>query len=167
MSGWTFKDILVSSFQHNFLLFPSYLPHFEKIKSAWNHLAVCVSVYLSVRPLILSSSMQFISYKGEEAISSSQNFFFYLWGGVKLIPLGTLFARWWWRMWSIWWNDNWQGIYKYSEKSCPSEALSATNPTWSDLGSNAGCLGGNLANNRLSYVTAFLSVTQSVLMTWW
>jgi hypothetical protein len=32
----------------------------------------------------------------------------------------------------IWWNDNWQGEQKYSEKTCPSATLSTTNPIWPD-----------------------------------
>jgi hypothetical protein len=51
---------------------------------------------------------------------------------------------WWWR---IWWNENWQGKPKYSEKTCPSATLSTTNPTWPD----PGCGGGQPATNRLSY----------------
>jgi hypothetical protein len=35
---------------------------------------------------------------------------------------------WWWRNW---WNDDWQGKPRYSEKTCPSAALSTTNPTCS------------------------------------
>jgi hypothetical protein len=45
--------------------------------------------------------------------------------------------RWGW-LWSNWWNEDWQGIPKYSEKNCPSATLSTTNPTWPDLGSNPG-----------------------------
>jgi hypothetical protein len=32
--------------------------------------------------------------------------------------------------WSNWWNENWQGKPKYSEKTYPSATLSTTNPTW-------------------------------------
>jgi hypothetical protein len=35
---------------------------------------------------------------------------------------------WWW--WRIWWNEDWQGKPKYSEKTCPSATLSATDPTY-------------------------------------
>jgi hypothetical protein len=28
--------------------------------------------------------------------------------------------------WSNWWNENWQGKSKYSEKTCPSGTLSTT-----------------------------------------
>jgi hypothetical protein len=34
--------------------------------------------------------------------------------------------------WTIWWNDDWQGKPKYTEKTCTSAMLSTTNPTWSD-----------------------------------
>jgi hypothetical protein len=34
--------------------------------------------------------------------------------------------------WRIWWNDDWQGKPKYSEKTCPSATLSSTSPTWPD-----------------------------------
>jgi hypothetical protein len=60
----------------------------------------------------------------------------------------------WWRLWSSWWNEDWQGIPKYSEKTYPSATLSTTNPIWPDLGSNPGRRGGKPATNRLSYGTA-------------
>jgi hypothetical protein len=40
---------------------------------------------------------------------------------------------------------------KYSEKTCPSSALSTTNPTWPALGSDPGRRCGKRATNRLSY----------------
>jgi hypothetical protein len=42
------------------------------------------------------------------------------------------------------------------EKTCHSATLSTTNPTWIDLGSNTGHLGGKPATNRLSYGTALM-----------
>jgi hypothetical protein len=36
-----------------------------------------------------SFSMWPVSYQGKEAIISSQNLFFFSWGGVRLSPLGT------------------------------------------------------------------------------
>jgi hypothetical protein len=36
-------------------------------------------------------------------------------------------------------------------KTCPSAALSTTNPTWTDPGSNPGLRGGRPAANRLSH----------------
>jgi hypothetical protein len=62
---------------------------------------------------------------------------------------------WWWR---IWWNEDWQGKPKYSEKTCPSATLSTTNPTWPDRGLNTGRRGGKPATNNLSYGAA--STTQ-------
>jgi hypothetical protein len=61
--------------------------------------------------------------------------------------------RWWW-LWSSWWNEDWQGKPKYSERTCPSATLSTTNPTRPDLGWNPGRRGGKPATNRLSYGTA-------------
>jgi hypothetical protein len=54
---------------------------------------------------------------------------------------------WWWR---IWWNEDWRGKPKYSEKTCPSATLSTTNLTWPDLGSNPGLRGGKPATNRMA-----------------
>jgi hypothetical protein len=48
----------------------------------------------------------------------------------------------------------WQGKPKFSEKTCPSAALSTTNPT-SCPDANPSRLGGKPATNRLSYGTAF------------
>jgi hypothetical protein len=56
---------------------------------------------------------------------------------------------WWWRNL---WND-WQGKLKYSEKTCPSAALSTRNPTCCP-DANPGRPGGKPASNRLSYGTA-------------
>jgi hypothetical protein len=76
----------------------------------------------------------------------------YLWVGWDLCPLGTSATIWptvpaqddrWWWLWSLRWNENWQGKPKYSEKTCHSSILSTTNPTWRDLGSNPGCCGGD------------------------
>jgi hypothetical protein len=73
-------------------------------------------------------------------------FFFVSSGGARLSALGTSAINWpivlvpddrWW-VWSSWWNENWQGKPKYSEKSRPSATLFTTNPTWLDLGSNPG-----------------------------
>jgi hypothetical protein len=58
--------------------------------------------------------------------------------------------RWWW-LWSNWWDEDWQGKPKYSEKTYPSCKLSTTNPTWPDQGSISGRRGGKPATNRLSY----------------
>jgi hypothetical protein len=63
--------------------------------------------------------------------------------------------RWWW-LWSNWWNENWQGKSKSSEKTCPSATLSTTNPTWPGPGLNPGRRGGKPATNRLSYGAALV-----------
>jgi hypothetical protein len=60
---------------------------------------------------------------------------------------------WLWR-WRIWWNEDWQGKPKYSEKTLPSATLFTTNSTWPDQGSNPGRHGGKPATNRLSYGAA-------------
>jgi hypothetical protein len=50
---------------------------------------------------------------------------------------------------------NWQGKTEVlGEKNCPIAALSTTNPTWTDPGSNTGLRGERPANNRLSHGTA-------------
>jgi hypothetical protein len=86
------------------------------------------------------------------------DFFHLVGGGVRLGPLGTAATDWpivacpgwlWW--WRIWWNEDWQGRPKYSEKTRP---LSTTNPTCPDPGSNPGRRGGKPATNRLSYGAA-------------
>jgi hypothetical protein len=78
-------------------------------------------------------------------------------GGVQLGPLGTAATN---RPIvpapsdyddGDWWND-WQGKLKYSEKTCPSGALSTTNTTCCPDG-NPGRRGGKPATNRLSYGT--------------
>jgi hypothetical protein len=61
--------------------------------------------------------------------------------------------RWWRWVWSNWWNA-WQGKRKFSEKTCSSAALSTTNPTWPDQGSNPGHRGGKPATNRISFLVA-------------
>jgi hypothetical protein len=44
-------------------------------------------------------------------------------------------------------------VEQYSDKACPSAALSTTNATWLDLGSNPGRRAGKPATNRLNYDT--------------
>jgi hypothetical protein len=43
---------------------------------------------------------------------------------------------------------------KYSEKTCPTATLSATNPTYPELGSKPGSRDGKPANNLLKYGAA-------------
>jgi hypothetical protein len=71
--------------------------------------------------------------------------------------------RWWW-LWRNWWNEDWQGKPKYSEKTCPSATLSTTNSTWLDPGLNQGRRGGKPATNRLSYGATFCSL---IILTLW
>jgi hypothetical protein len=67
----------------------------------------------------------------------AETLFFFSWNEVRLSPLGMSATNWpivpapydrW--LWSIWWNENWQGKLKYSEVSCPCATLCTTNPTW-------------------------------------
>jgi hypothetical protein len=87
---------------------------------------------------------------------------FFIASGLELSPLycGHFWPivpapddRWGW-LWSNWWNEDWQGKPKYSEKTCPSATLSTRNPTWPDLGSNPDRRGWKPATNRLSYCAA-------------
>jgi hypothetical protein len=76
-------------------------------------------------------------------------FYLFLWGGTKSTRYCGHFwsivqapdDRWGW-LWSNWWNEDWQGKPKYSEKTYPSATLSTTNPTWPDPDSNPGRRGG-------------------------
>jgi hypothetical protein len=62
----------------------------------------------------------------------------------------------WWLWWRIFfWNENWQGKPKYSEKTCPSSTLSTTNLTCQILARTRA--GGKPATNRLSYGAAILT----------
>jgi hypothetical protein len=79
--------------------------------------------------------------------------------GLRLCSLGTSASIWpivpslddgWWWTWSNQWNG-WKGKTKYSEKTCRSAALSTTNPTWPELGSNPGHRGWKPATYRLSW----------------
>jgi hypothetical protein len=89
---------------------------------------------------------------------------FFLWGVTKstrycghfwlIVPAPD--DRWGW-LWSNWWNEDWQGKPRYSEKTCPSATSSTTIPTWPDPGSNPGRRGGKPETNRLSYGAALLS----------
>jgi hypothetical protein len=63
--------------------------------------------------------------------------------------------RWWW-LWSNWWNEDWQGKPKYSERTCSSATLS-TNPTRLDPGSKPGRCGEKPASNHLSHNTSHFS----------
>jgi hypothetical protein len=69
--------------------------------------------------------------------------------------------RWWW-LWRNWWNEDWQGKAKYSEKTWLGATLSTTNPTRLDPGLNPGPRGGKPATNRLSYGAALFSCNLNV-----
>jgi hypothetical protein len=94
--------------------------------------------------------------------SSLSLYSFFLWGGTESTRYCGHFwpivkapdDRWGWLL-SNWWNEDWQGKPKYSEKTFPSATLSTTNPTWPDPGSNPGRRGGKSATNRLSYGAHF------------
>jgi hypothetical protein len=72
--------------------------------------------------------------------------------------------RWWW-LWRNWWNKDWQGKPKYSEKTWPSSTLSTTNPTWLDPVLHSGHRGGKPATNSLSYDAVIMSTKVTKLMT--
>jgi hypothetical protein len=65
--------------------------------------------------------------------------------------------RWWW-LWSNWWNGDWQGKPKYSEKTYPSATLSTTNPTWRDPGSNPAAAVGSQRLTAWAMTRPFSSV---------
>jgi hypothetical protein len=92
---------------------------------------------------------------------------------VRLSPLGTSATIWpilsasddRWCVWSSRWNENWQGIPKYSEETCPSVTLSTTNPTWYGLVPNSGLRCGKPATNRLREL--FLNNYMAALIYFW
>jgi hypothetical protein len=57
-----------------------------------------------------------------------------------------------WWVWSVWWNENWQGKPKWSEKTWTNTTLSISIPTWPDLWSNPGLRDGKPATNRLNAI---------------
>jgi hypothetical protein len=69
---------------------------------------------------------------------------------------------WWLR---IWWNEDWQGKPKYSEKTCPSANLSTTNPTWPDPGANPVRRGGKPATYRFCYGATLIKM-RAILTNW-
>jgi hypothetical protein len=94
---------------------------------------------------------------------------------VRLSPLGTSATIWTivpaaddrQYVWSNLWNENWQTIPKYSEKTSLSATLSTTNPTRLDLGSNPDRRGGKSGTNRLSYgSTNYFSLLLKIFETW-
>jgi hypothetical protein len=94
--------------------------------------------------------------------TSYWDFFLVFWGGVRLSPLGTSTNIWpfvqapddrWW-LWSIMWNEDWQGNRSTRRKPAPMPLSPPQTPHWPDLGSNPGRRGGKTATNRLSCGTA-------------
>jgi hypothetical protein len=59
---------------------------------------------------------------------------------------------WWWR---IWWNEDWQGKLKYSEKNLSQRYFVHHKSHLTDPGSNPGRRVGKPATNRLSYSAAY------------
>jgi hypothetical protein len=59
--------------------------------------------------------------------------------------------------------NTWQGKPKYSEKTCPSAALSITDPTGLAQDSNPGRHGRKAAINRLRYGTTFIYSIRKIL----
>jgi hypothetical protein len=119
-------------------------------KAVWWSRIRSITEELSKTTINLSFDSVALKYKGLVSL-----------GGVRVSPLGTSATNWpivpasdgtW--AWSNWWNENWQGKPKYSEKTCPSATLFTTNPTWSGLGSNPGRSLEKPAINGLSYGTA-------------
>jgi hypothetical protein len=86
-----------------------------------------------------------------------QNFFFLICAvGLRVLRWPIVAApddRWVW-LWRNWWNEDWQGKLKYSEKTCPSATLSTKYPTCLHPGLNTGSRGGKPATNRLTYGAA-------------
>jgi hypothetical protein len=113
-----------------------------------NTCALWLNIVAGIEIIALRNS--FLNTVIRTFIDVIQYFFLTSLGGMRLSPCyaGHCWPiapapddRWWW-LWSGWWNEDWQGKPKYSEKTCPSVTLSTTNPTWPDLGSNSGLRSG-------------------------
>jgi hypothetical protein len=65
-----------------------------------------------------------------------------------------------WWVWSSRWNE-WQGKPEYSQKPCPSAALSTTNPIRLYFGSNPGRRGGSLLTSWVTARPGVVSLTRS------
>jgi hypothetical protein len=111
----------------------------------WNIVSECVPSFVAWAIAARSNPKKLMLRCGTDHICwwlkwrSSVSSFLVSWGGVRLSPLGMPAANWptvpamddrW--VWSISWNENWQGKPKYSEETCPSATLSTTYPdlTW-------------------------------------
>jgi hypothetical protein len=117
-----------------------YLSDFNKIRIQWHILA---EIPNSIFKLKLPQKFCYFLLADKRMYAVAK--FFFWWGG-------TYVTRYCGHFWPIvqpqmidegdWWNEDWQGKPKYSEKTCPSPTLSTTNPTWPDPGSNPGRRGG-------------------------
>jgi hypothetical protein len=132
------------------LLF-SVLSFFDEIRQVYEITILSMWLPFSVQPHFTGVNLvvPFFSFSGWGETEST----WYIGHCWPIVPAPD--DRWWW-LWSTWWNENWQGKQKYSEKTCPSATLSTTNPTWPDLRSNPGRHGGKPATSRLGYGTALV-----------
>jgi hypothetical protein len=60
-----------------------------------------------------------------------------------ILRLHTISDRWIIEYWAVGGMRSWQGTPKYSDKTCPSDTLSTTDPIWADMGSILGLHGWN------------------------
>jgi hypothetical protein len=147
--------------------------HTRNVEHPWEELTSCLNFAASstgctLSPIYLINISQFVRAICPKYLIMKLTVFFFSWGGTTSTWYCGHFwpivqapdDRWGW-LWSNWWNEEWQGKPKYSEKTYPSTTLSTTNLTWPDPGSNPGRRGGKLATNRLSYGPAKLTVTIS------
>jgi hypothetical protein len=84
-------------------------------------------------------------------------YLFFIIGGVGLSPFWPIVQapddRWGW-LWSNWWNEDWQGKPKYSDKTCPAPLCPPQIPHDQTRARTPGHRGGKPATNRLSYGAA-------------
>jgi hypothetical protein len=113
---------------------------------------------MPINEVLINISLLFENYSN--TLQVCNYFFIASWVGVSPFYRGHFWPivpapddRWVW-LWSNWWNEDWQGKPKYSEKTCPSATLSTTNPTWPDPGSYPGRRDGKPATNGLGYGAA-------------
>jgi hypothetical protein len=110
----------------------------------WNIAIYCrprvVLIIIIITHVIIIKIINIFKFQNlKNSLVVTMYFFYSEWGGVQ-----TGFTRhvghqlayctcpgWLWRS-RIWWNGDWQGKPKYSEKPCPSDTSSTTNPTWPD-----------------------------------
>jgi hypothetical protein len=129
------------------------MPQIRGAVSKWRHVGhtsdydqqtFTPDFYISFFLLLFLTSFNIIHKRQDTYwISPSLSFFLVGWD-LRHQVLRPLLAyctapydRWGW-LWSNWWNENWQGKPKYSEKTCPSAILSTTNSTWPDPCANTG-----------------------------